>query len=197
MRVLIVEDEAPVVRALKRLLLRHDVEIDFAMTFEQGHAGFRRNPELVLLDLRLGADPENRGGLELLSHARAYGYAGFVVIHTGVADFASARRAVGQADEFLEKGALTQPLVASLVRRAQERSNATISDAAQRVARLPGHPKAHLAELERCFYEEAYRLHDKNVARTARELGIDRKTLRERLGRGRGARVGPPAFVRK
>src|SRR5258708_20269025 len=67
-RVLIIDDERPVLMTLEALLKRHGYEVDTAPTAAQGVKVLKsRSPTLVLLDLRL----PDADGLEMLERIKS------------------------------------------------------------------------------------------------------------------------------
>jgi len=80
--VLLVEDDAQTVRALRLILTMHDCDVTVAPTLEQGLDLLRRNPAIILTDLML---PDG-DGIELLARVREANLPTKVVITTSVGD---------------------------------------------------------------------------------------------------------------
>jgi DNA-binding response OmpR family regulator len=80
--VLLVEDDADTVRALRIILTMHDCDVTVARTLEEGLDLLRRNPTIVVTDLML---PDG-DGIELLARVRGANAPTKVVITTSVGD---------------------------------------------------------------------------------------------------------------
>ena len=113
-RILVVDDEAPLRRALRALLSAMGHEVHEADGGRAALAALKRAPcDLVLLDLHM----EGGGGLEVLPELRLLPEAPAVVVLTGRADVSAAVEAMraGAAD-FLQKPADATMLEAAIVR---------------------------------------------------------------------------------
>ncbi|MEY2747536.1 MAG: hypothetical protein RL112_2578 [Planctomycetota bacterium] len=113
-RILVVDDEAPLRRALRALLAAMGHEVHEADGGRAALAALKKAPcDLVLLDLHM----EGGGGLEALPELRRLPEAPAVVVLTGRADVSAAVEAMraGAAD-FLQKPADAAMLEAAIVR---------------------------------------------------------------------------------
>ena len=113
-RILVVDDEAPLRRALRALLSALGHEVHEAEGGRAALAALKKAPcDLVLLDLHM----EGGGGLEVLPELRRLPEAPAVVVLTGRADVSAAVEAMraGAAD-FLQKPADGAMLEAAIVR---------------------------------------------------------------------------------
>ena len=117
-RVLVADDEAAIVRALRRSLEHDGYEVREAGDETRLRAELAREPEVVLLDLRLG----NASGLELLGELRARCPDAETVVMTGFASIDSAVECMrAGAFDYLEKPFVDPRRVLQTLARALER----------------------------------------------------------------------------
>ena len=116
-RVLVADDEPPVVRLLRRLVEREGYEVLEAYGPEEVLEQLENGPEVVLLDLRLG----EISGAELLEEIRARSPDTEVVIVTGYASIDSAVQCMrAGAFDYLSKPFDDPHRVIQTLRRARE-----------------------------------------------------------------------------
>ncbi len=132
MRILLVEDEIELARALKDQLARHDMVIDHVRTVSDAVAILRdRVHDVLLLDRRL---PDG-DGLDIIRHQRAQGFSTPVMMLSARGDLADRVEGLEQgADDYLGKPFATSELVARL--RALARRPARIEEEIVRAGRL-------------------------------------------------------------
>ncbi|MFQ5513042.1 MAG: sigma-54-dependent transcriptional regulator [Myxococcota bacterium] len=116
-RVLVVDDEAPLRRAVRRLLVAEGFNVLEACGAEELRAALHEEPELVLLDLQLGRS----SGAELIGEIRGHGYDTEIIVMTGYAtiDSAVACMRAGVFD-YVEKPFQDGRRLVQTVRRALE-----------------------------------------------------------------------------
>ena len=125
MRVLLVEDEAPLRGALRRAFWKRGFEVTEAASVSEARAALDRveNVAVALIDLRL--DPKNpgdRSGLDLVRWLRAT-HGPPAIVHTGCSDpdLGAVCRGAG-AELVVEKGRQDTDALADLLRALVERS---------------------------------------------------------------------------
>ncbi len=117
-RVLIADDEPAIVRVLRRQLERDGVEVAEASDVALLRAQLAREPEVVLLDLRLG----NASGLELIGELRERCPDAETIVMTGYASIDSAVECMrAGAFDYLEKPFSDPRRVQQTLERALER----------------------------------------------------------------------------
>src|SRR5246500_1963042 len=117
-RVLIIDDERPVLMTLEALLRRHEYHVDTAATASQGLKALKSNtPSLVLLDLQL----PDAHGLEMLDRIKAEVPEAQVIILTAHDSLHNAIESIKRgAYHFISKPYATEELL-SLVEKALEK----------------------------------------------------------------------------
>jgi DNA-binding NtrC family response regulator len=117
-RVLVVDDEAPLTRALERLLTHEGFEVTTALTGAGALQGIEREPDVVLLDLML----PDASGMDILQHIKRERPDIEVVILTGHGDVNTAVEALhAGAYHFLTKPCNNDAVVGLLGRAAERR----------------------------------------------------------------------------
>jgi DNA-binding NarL/FixJ family response regulator len=130
MNVLIVENEPAVRRAIRRMFDRvHDATIHESSSFREAVDAMQRVTfDVMLVDVRLNDDPDDRAGIDLIKHLRGVGGTSFAVVVTGSEDPSiemDARRA--GAEEFLLKDRLSQDLVERILAHARASNREVLS----------------------------------------------------------------------
>ena len=116
--VLLVDDEPRLVRSLRRLIEAEGFDVCEAADWPQAERELRSEPELVLLDLRLGAV----SGLELLDEIRSLSPDSEIVVMTGYASVDSVVACMrAGAFDYLEKPFHERHRVLQTLHRALER----------------------------------------------------------------------------
>lgn len=103
--VLMIDDDATIIRSYKRVAERSEVEFYFAMTWDEGSALYQViDPDLTIVDYNL---PGSRLGLELMNELRKFLPNRKLVMLSGYLDEELARgvESSGAADLALVKGA--------------------------------------------------------------------------------------------
>src|SRR5437870_4100115 len=187
--VLLIDDDADVLRAVGDYFDRIGYEVGRAETAQAGLEAFDRlRPDVVILDLHL----PDLGGLDVLERLRSQG--GSVILLTGQGDMETAVRAMQLgAEHFVTKPVDLSHLAAATARVCHKvglaRQNALLREALDRLLRGAGgagggdgrHKPLALAEVERVHIEKTLRFHGGNRTRAARELGMSRATLINKL----------------
>ena len=153
-RLLLVDDEASQLKALQRTLrgLCPDLHLDLALSGEEALAHVRaRAHDVIVADLRMpGMD-----GLTLLAQAARWQPLAVTMLLTGVADFATAQRALNEAGIFRY---LTKPwepeLLRSQMRLALAEFQRRVTQQAQATAWQAGQGQLTAQELERLRLEQ-------------------------------------------
>jgi DNA-binding NtrC family response regulator len=170
--VLIVEDDADVLRAARFALSTHVEEIEFASSLETlAQKLTEKSFDAVLLDMNFAlGDHSGRDGLNGLQHIHNADPALSVVLMTAFGAVSLAVEALKQgAVDFILKPWKNEKLIAS-VRAAAERSGAA------RVA-----SDLDLDTVERNAIERALKRCDGNIAQAANALGLSRPALYRRM----------------
>ena len=119
MRVLVVDDEEQIRRALKSVLEARNYEVDLAETAEQGiEATALRTPDIIVLDLTL----PGMGGLEACSRLREWYHGPILILSVRDSDDDKIAALDLGADDYLTKPFSTGELLArirALLRRTQ------------------------------------------------------------------------------
>jgi two-component system response regulator RegA len=166
---LIVEDDEALRERLKRAFAARGLEVRATASASEAERLAREDPpELVVLDLRIGAD----NGLTLIPTLKAIDPATRIVVLTGYGSVATAVQAVRQgAVHYLTKPADVDEILAAF-------------EGADRT----GGPPAPLQpmSLDRVEWEHINRVLaecDGNVSEAARALGLHRRTLQRKLAK--------------
>jgi DNA-binding NtrC family response regulator len=117
-KILVVDDQRSARRVLKNMLLRlEDVEVIEAGSAEEAiQATEEDGPDLLLLDIRLSADPRDRDGLEVLSKLRAKGNMTPAVVITALTEVAEVREAMRRgAQDYVFKDELAPEMLLPIV----------------------------------------------------------------------------------
>src|SRR5438034_10548411 len=182
--VLIIDDDADVLRAVGAYLERTGAEVTRAVTAEEGMQAYERvRPDVVILDLHL----PDAHGLDVLERLKGQGAA--VILLTGNGDIETAVKAMQLgAENFLTKPVDMTHLAAAIARAAEKarlsRENSRLRALLEQVPELRPraptdrrHQAQSLSEVERQHIERTLRHHGGNRTRAALELGISRATL--------------------
>jgi DNA-binding NtrC family response regulator len=123
-KILIVDDQRSGRRVLRQMLSTlPDVETLEAASVEDALAVVdASSPDLLLLDIRLTADPRDRGGLEILRAIRAKGSLTPAVMVTSMSEFAEVREAMRLgAQDYVPKDELCPEMLLPIVEGLRER----------------------------------------------------------------------------
>jgi DNA-binding NtrC family response regulator len=123
-KILVVDDQRSGRRVLKQMLAAlPDTEILEAASVDDALATIEASsPDLLLLDIRLTADPRDRGGLEILRTVRAQGLQTPAVIITSMSEFAEVREAMRLgAQDYVPKDELCPEMLLPIVEGLRER----------------------------------------------------------------------------
>jgi DNA-binding NtrC family response regulator len=124
MKILIVDDQRGARRVLMKILGElPDVELAQAATLDEGVSSIEAScPDLVLLDIRLSSDPDEREGLELLRRVRQTHPGLTVVIVTASSEIDMIREAMRHgAKDYVLKDELSPELLVPIVDGLRER----------------------------------------------------------------------------
>ena len=164
-RVLIADDEPAVVRVLRRQLERDGLEVIEAPDVEGLRAHLAREPEIVLLDLRLG----NVSGLELIGELRERCPDTETIVMTGYASIDSAVECIrAGAFDYIEKPFADPKRLHQTLARALERRSLRV-----RKSGLEGDSMRPSA-LERVIAQSAVM---KRVLQTVRDLSQNQSNV--------------------
>jgi two-component system, response regulator RegA len=168
-RVLIVEDDATAVALLARALRKHDYLVATATSVEEAlqvSEGWR--PQAAIVDLRLGRD----SGLRLVPVLVSKHPGIRILMLTGYASVTTAVQAIKMgATDYLAKPVDVAEILEVLTGgRVQAPHDATLS-----------RPSVRRFEWE--YIQKVLAEHDGNVSRTARALGMQRRTLQRKLAK--------------
>ncbi|MBK7583770.1 MAG: sigma-54-dependent Fis family transcriptional regulator [Myxococcales bacterium] len=125
MRILVVDDQRSARRLLCHMLAAVEgAEILEAASLAEARAAVEeQNPDLLLVDIRLGESPTDRGGLELMSWLRGSGYATPAVMVTAFSEVAEIREAMRQgASDYVFKDELSPEMLLPIVNGIAERA---------------------------------------------------------------------------
>ncbi len=167
-RILIIDDDEPFCRTLKRALDRRGCESHYALTAEQALTQAETlAPDFAVLDLRIGED----SGLHLIEPLLARRPTLRITILTGYASLATAVQAIKLgATNYLAK-----PVDASAVLRAlSDPDNCADLD-------LSRPQPTPLRQLEWEHLQRVLAENNGNISAAARELGMHRRTLQRKL----------------
>ncbi|MBC2595229.1 response regulator [Ruficoccus amylovorans] len=164
MKILLIDDDATFRERLALSLRRRGHEVWTADDGDAlGQAG-DVSPDGVLLDLRMPGE----GGLALIPQLRELCAHARIIMLTGYGSIATAMEAIRQgAADYLTKPASLQQILTALEGRPQEAEEETPS-------------------LDRVEWEHLQRVLadcDNNISKTARVLGIDRRSLQRKLAK--------------
>ena len=183
--ILLIDTDADQLRAVGDYFGGMGYDVGRAAAAEAGLEAFDRlRPDVVILDLHIAG----LEGLGVLEQLRSRG--GSVILLTDQGDNATAVRAMELgAEHFVTKPVDLSHLAAATARVCHKvglaRQNALLREALDRLLRGAGgagggdgrHKPLALAEVERVHIEKTLRFHGGNRTRAARELGISRATL--------------------
>ena len=167
---LLLADDDPVFgqvlsRALERRGFRVSVVHDVVQALEQCALEI---PDFAVVDLRMPGD----SGLVLVARLRELAPSARVVVLTGYASIATAVEAIKLgAIHYLTKPANADQIVAAFDRQAGDSS-------VEPAERLPS-----VGRLEWEYLQQTLAAHDGNISRTARALGMHRRTLQRKLAK--------------
>jgi DNA-binding NtrC family response regulator len=124
MRILVVDDQRGARRMLSDILLKlTDVDVVEAKSLAEANACIDAAiPDLILLDIRLSSDPEDRGGFDILRRmGKAYPYVPVVIV-TASSEIDSIRQAMRLgAKDYVLKDELSPELLLPIVDGFRER----------------------------------------------------------------------------
>jgi DNA-binding NtrC family response regulator len=175
LRLLIVEDEAAILKLLARCATGWGYEVIVAATRREAIRKLAEQPEIVLLDVRL---PDGTG-IDVAAHAARSSPVPAIVALTGLATRTeSFQLAELGVLELLEKPVRLRDLRASLLRAL-----VPPQDPFQRVRRCVGHvPWPELQrDVRREMLTEALAQSHGNVSQAARLLGVTRQAVQKHL----------------
>lgn len=139
MRVLVVEDEAPIREVIKKYLQLAGFEVDEAASGEVAIVKFKNNFDLVVLDLNL----PNADGLEVCRQIRSKSQVPIIVVTARIEEIDELKGLQIGADDYLKKPFSPKVLVArvqAMLRRAQTtdctRNQLTLHTERMEVSRL-------------------------------------------------------------
>ena len=179
-RVLVVDDDVHLSKALQRTLRHHGFAVDVVL---DGQAAIERvsseSYDVMLLDLCL----ENMDGLEVYESVASKPSAPTTILHSAHLDIRTAVQATRSGVcEVLEKPVPERVLVDRIRDAARQHRLAAAGEGAPSSV-APDGAKKSLPDLQREYTLHAFEGSGKNLSRAARELGIPRSTLRDRLRR--------------
>ncbi|AJY45154.1 ActR/PrrA/RegA family redox response regulator transcription factor [Martelella endophytica] len=165
---LIVDDDAPLLRRLARAMESRGFDVDTAASVAEGveRAG-ARPPKYAVIDLRL----EDGSGLDVIAAIRKARDDTRIVVLTGYGNIATAVTAVKLgALDYLAKPADADDIVHALTQQPGEKVS------------LPENPMS--ADRVRWEHiQRVYEMCDRNVSETARRLNMHRRTLQRILAK--------------
>lgn len=166
---LIVEDDATAASLLARALGRHGYAVDTAASVQQALEAKARGPlQAAIVDLRLDHD----SGLRLIPELVSSHPGIRIVVLTGYASITTAVEAIKMgATDYLAKPVDMTELLGAL---GGERKQA------------PHDPPFHRPSVRRFEWEYIQKVlaeHDGNISKTARALGMPRRTLQRKLAK--------------
>ncbi|MCA1767730.1 MAG: response regulator [Idiomarina sp.] len=165
-KLLIIDDDQGFCRILKRRLEQYDVDVTVAHSAEQAFASIGQF-NTVLLDMMLGND----NGLSLIEPLNEYFQPKHLIVLTGYASIATTVEAIKRgATDYLTKPVGTPELLARLLGEA---SDSAISET-QRLS--PS--QIEWEHIQRTLHDN-----DGNISKTARDLGMHRRTLQRKLAK--------------
>jgi DNA-binding response OmpR family regulator len=139
MRILIVEDEAPIREVMKKYLQLAGFEVDEAASGEVAIVKFKNNFDLVILDLNL----PNADGLEVCRQIRSKSHVPIIVVTARTEEIDELKGLQIGADDYMKKPFSPKVLVArvqAMFRRAQSgnctRNKLTLHPERMEVSRL-------------------------------------------------------------
>jgi len=164
-RVLVVDDDEALVSSLQRLLRKHGFEVEVATDGATALARLSKGGyDVMLLDLCM----DHLDGMQVFEAAKADPGAPSTILFSGHLDIPTAVRATRSGvAEVLEKPVPDDVLVLRLRDAAAERRSRNESPS--------------LPDLQRELILGAFESSGGNLSRAAKQLGIPRSTLRDRL----------------
>jgi two-component system, response regulator RegA len=168
-RWLIVDDDITFGETLARRLRGRGDEVLLAHDTTSALAHAEREPERVVVDLRIG----DESGLRLLPQLRTRLPAARIIVLTGYASIATAVRATqAGADDYLPKPLLFHDLLAAF------ESSRVSDDAVEVTDEVMSARRLEWEHLQRVVVEE-----NGNISQAARRLGMHRRTLQRKLAK--------------
>ena len=168
-RVLIVEDDATVSLLLARMLDRHGYLVAKATTLQEALTLSASIPlQAAIVDLRLGKE----SGLTLVPELVSRHTGIRVLVLTGYASIATAVQAIKMgATDYLTKPVNVEEILLAL------------DGERKRTLRDPLLERPSLRRYEWEYIQKVLAEHDGNISKTARALGLQRRTLQRKLGK--------------
>jgi len=165
-KLLIIDDDEGFCRILKRRLEQHDIDVAVAHSASQSLAAGSEF-DVVLLDMMLGDD----NGLSLIEPITRHIQPKHLIVLTGYASIATTVEAMKRgATDYLTKPVGTSELLSRI--RGEE-----VDTEASETQRLSP------SQIEWEHIQRALHDNDGNISKTARDLGMHRRTLQRKLAK--------------